>query len=49
MDIMSKYIPNDIVTINDTDAHWITPKVKTAIKRNHSVFWKWNLRGPSEG
>ena len=50
MDIMSKYIPNNVVTINDADAPWITPKVKTAIKRNHRVFRKWKSRGrPSEG
>ena len=28
---MTKYIPNENVTVNDADAPWITPKIKTAI------------------
>ena len=45
MDIMSKYIPNENVTVNEADAPWITPKIKTAIKRNHRVYRKWKSRG----
>ena len=45
LDIMSKYIPNNNVTVNDADAPWITPQVKTAIKRNHRVFRKWKSKG----
>ena len=45
IDIMSKYIPNDTITVNDADAPWITPKIKTAIKRNHRVYRKWKSNG----
>ena len=45
MDIMTKYIPNENVTVNDADAPWITPKIKTAIKRNHRVYRKWKSNG----
>ena len=40
LDIMSKYIPNKTITCNDSDAPWITPVVKTAIKRNSRVYRK---------
>ena len=45
MGIMSKYISNKIITCNDKDAPWITPKVKTAIRRNSRVYRKWVNRG----
>ena len=45
LDIFSKNIPNKIVTCHDRDAPWITPQVKTAIKRNNRVYSKWNKRG----
>ena len=45
LDIFSKNIPNKIVTCHDRDAPWITPQVKTAIKRNTRVYSKWNKRG----
>ena len=45
MDIFSKYISNKIVTCNDRDAPWITPKLKTAIRRNSRVYRKWVKRG----
>ena len=41
----SKYIPNKTSTCNDSDAPWITPVVKTAIKRNSRVYRKWVNRG----
>ena len=45
LDIFSNDIPNKIVTCHDKDAPWITPQVKTAIKRNNRVYSKWNKRG----
>ncbi len=45
LDIFSKNIPNKTVTCHDKDAAWITPQVKTAIKRNSRVYSKWNKRG----
>ena len=42
---MAKYIPHKIVSVNECDAPWITPEVKTAIKRNQRVYRKWNIRG----
>ena len=31
--------------MSDKDAHWITPKVKSAIRRNSRVYRKWVKRG----
>ena len=45
LDIFSRNIPNKIVTCHDKDAAWITPEVKSAIKRNSRVYCKWNKRG----
>ena len=45
MDIVAKHISNKIITCNDKDAPWITPEVKTAIKRNSRVYKKWVNRG----
>ena len=50
LNVMSTYIPNKVVTFNDKDAPWVTPEVKTAIKRIHRVYAKWKERGkPIEG
>ena len=46
--IFSKHIPNKIVTCIDKDAPWMTPKLKTAIKRNSRVYQKWVKRGRNE-
>ena len=45
MGIYPMQILNKIVTCNDRDATWITPKVKTAIRRNSRVYWKWIKHG----
>ena len=45
LDIVATHIPNKIITCNDRDAPWITPVVKTAIKRNSRVYRKWVNRG----
>ena len=37
LDIMVRHIPNKIITCNDNDAPWMTPVVKTTIKRNSRV------------
>ena len=37
LDIISKHIPNKIITCNDKYAPWITQEVKTAIKRNSCI------------
>ena len=42
---MDKQISYKIITCNDKDAPWITPEVKTAIKRNSRVYRKWVKRG----
>ena len=41
LNIFSKHISNKIITCNDKDAPWITPKVKSAIRRNSRVYRKW--------
>ena len=46
--LISKYVPNKIITCNDKDAPWITPKLKTAIRRNTRVYRKWVKRGRKE-
>ena len=49
LDIFSKHISNKIITCNDKDAPWITPKVKSAIRRNSRVYRKWVQRGRISG
>ena len=39
MNIFATHIPNKIV--NDKDAPWMTPEIKTAIRRNSRVYRKW--------
>ena len=46
--VISKYVPNKIITCNDKDAPWITPKLKTTIRRNARVYHKWLKRGRNE-
>ena len=50
LEVMSKNIPNNVITVSDKDAPWITPEVKTAIKRNKRTFERWKYKGrPQEG
>ena len=44
-DILSRLILNKIATCNDKDPPWITPEIKTAIKRKHRVYNKYVKRG----
>ena len=41
MGVMSRFIPNKMITCNDKDPPWITPKIKTAIKCKHRVYNKY--------
>jgi len=45
LEIMKDCIPNKIKIFNDRDAPWITPEVKTAIRKNKRVFKKWIANG----
>ena len=45
LEVMSRNVPNKVITCTDEDAPWITNEVKTAIKRNARVHRKWVLRG----
>ena len=45
MNIVDKQISNKIIICNDKDAPWVTPKGKTAIKRNSRVYRKCVKRG----
>ena len=49
LSILSQHISNGIITCNDKDAPWITPKVKSAIRRNSRVYRKWVKRGKKHG
>ena len=42
---MAKHISNKIITCNEKDSPWITPEIKTAIRRNSRVYRKWVNRG----
>ena len=48
LDIFSRNIKNKTITCNDKDAVWITPAVKTAIRRNTRNYRKWVKRGRQE-
>ena len=43
--IMVKHISHKVIICNEKDAPWITPQIKTAIKRNSRVYRKWVKRG----
>ena len=45
LDIISKNISSKIITCNKKYTPWITPIVKTAIKKNATVYKKWVGRG----
>ena len=41
IDTFSQYIPNEIVTCDDRDPPWMTATLKSAIKRKHRVYNKY--------
>ena len=43
--VISSNIPNKVINCNDKDPPWITPELKTAIKRKHRVYRKYVKRG----
>ena len=45
MDLMHRFIPNQMIRCDDRDPPWITPKLKMAIKRKHRVYNKYVKRG----
>ena len=45
MDLIDRFIPNQVIRCDDRDPPWITPKLKTAIKRKHRVYNKYVKRG----
>ena len=45
---MNSFIPNKIVTISDRDASWVTPAVKTALRRNKRIYKIWIRRGKNQ-
>ena len=46
--IMERYIPRETVTIDDKVASWVTPGIKSAIKWNKRVYFKWKSSGRSQ-
>ena len=42
---MKACIPNKMKIFNDRDAPWITPEVKSTIRKNKRVFKKWIANG----
>ena len=45
MTVLNKHIPNKIFTFSGRDPPSITREIKTAIKRKHRVYKKFNSRG----
>ena len=45
LNIMNGNIPNKIVNINDSDAPWVTPEVKSAMRRNEKMYEKLVKKG----
>ena len=42
---VTKNIPNKVIKIENKDPPWITPGLKTAIKRKHRVYKRFVQRG----
>ena len=45
LNIMSNFIPNEIITINDKDPPWITSNIKIKIANKNSLFDKYIING----
>jgi exonuclease III len=45
LSIMTSNITNKFITINDKDAPWVTPEVKTALRKNSRTYKKWKNKG----
>ena len=45
MDLMHRLISNQMIRCDDRDPSWITPKLRTAIKRKHGGYNKYVKRG----
>ena len=43
--IFTRSIPNKTITVNDKDAPWVTPELKSAIRRNDRTYKRWKDRG----
>ena len=43
--IFSEFIPNKTITYDNRDPPWMTPSLKSAIKRKHRVYNKYAKRG----
>ena len=43
--IFSEFIPNKTITCDNRDPPWMTPSLKSAIKRKHRVYNKYVRRG----
>ena len=44
MDLMHRFIPNQMIRCDDRGPPWITPKLKMAIKHKHRVYNKYVKR-----
>ena len=45
IEIIDRFIPNKMIKFYDKYPRWMTPKVKTAIKRKHRIYNKYVRRG----
>ena len=43
--VMSRFIPNKMIMCNDKDPPWISPEIKTTVKRKHHENKKYFRRG----
>ena len=45
METIDRFISNKTIKFHDKDPHWMTPAVKTDIKRKHRIYNKYVRRG----
>ena len=45
LNVMSNYVPNEVITINDKDPPWITSNIKNKITHKNSLFQKYIRNG----
>ena len=38
---MESSIPNNVITVRENDAPWMTDDIKLLIKRKHRIFQRW--------
>ena len=45
LEITERHVPNKIITVDDSDAPFVTPVLKNLIRKNHKIYRDWIKNG----